>query len=71
MNFDSVDIFKLRLAHVITILILDADTPVVVELASEVYVVCLLNPEVVASSKSMQHTSLSIIVSDSSCTFHS
>ena len=62
MDFNSVDIIEL---------VLDADSPVVVELAPEMDMVGLLDPQIVASSQSMEHPCLTHIVSDWSRTFHS
>ena len=50
MNLNSVNILKVCLIHVIFILVLDADTTIVIELAPEVNVVGFFNPKVIASS---------------------
>ena len=50
MNLNPIDILKLCLSHVITILVLDADTTIVIELALEVNMVGFFNPKIIASS---------------------
>jgi hypothetical protein len=71
MDLDSVDVIKLCLSHIVAKLVLDTYSPIVIELAPKINMIGLLNPQVVAGGKSMQHSSLSVVVRHWPRTFHS
>ena len=50
MDLDPVDVIKLSLTQIITVLILDANTTIVVELAPEMDMIGLLDSQIVTGS---------------------
>ena len=64
MDLDLEDIVKVSLVVEIVVLVLDADLSVVVELAREEQVVRRFNLQVVATSKGVNQSVLSILVLD-------
>lgn len=71
MDSDFENIFKLGVAVLVVVLLLDADGPFVVELAREQKMVGWFNFEIVAGTKGMQLSGVSVIVFDISALLHS
>lgn len=49
MDLDSVDIFEACLIFLVTVLILNTDPPVIIELTPEIDMIGLLDPQIITS----------------------
>jgi hypothetical protein len=70
MDLDPVDVFELCLVVLVVVLVLNADSTVIIILTPEVDVVCFFNPQIVASCQGVKHSGFTVVVCDWSSTFH-